>query len=185
MVLNTHDIPLTVRAKVTLVIMAFAGVKFKTGHCTSGRQYLDFTESILRKTLEQFPKVSELIICEEKYSYTKDDFKCAAWEQRKSKSTALRGPQPLLSIGKQHTLYSVILLLIKTAWQRKFKQAVTAKRTFRHNSEFINETCKCSAQCTCTQEAIIICKIFHEVQPPEKSIKLAAIKQCKGETEMS
>lgn len=78
MVLNTHDIPLTVRAKVTLVIMAFAGVKFKTGHCTSGRQYLDFTESILRKTLEQFPKVSELIICEEKYSYTKDDFKCAA-----------------------------------------------------------------------------------------------------------
>ena len=78
----------TFASDVKLVTMEFASIKFKTGHCTSGRQYLEFAETVIRKTVKQFLNLSELIICEEKYSHTPDDFKCATRVQRQSKSTA-------------------------------------------------------------------------------------------------
>ena len=63
------EIPQTITLAVKLVTMDVAGIKFKTGQCTSGRQYLVFAEIIIDKTVKQFSNMVELIICEEKYSH--------------------------------------------------------------------------------------------------------------------
>ena len=57
MLLDTSEIPQSFTSNVTFAIMEFAGIEFKTGHCTSGRQYLQYTEPVIRKSLKQFSQV--------------------------------------------------------------------------------------------------------------------------------
>lgn len=65
MLLGTLEIPHSLSTNIRMATMEFAGVKFKTGHCTSGRQYREFVESFIQKTIKQFPNISKLIVCEE------------------------------------------------------------------------------------------------------------------------
>ena len=46
------EIPQTVTVPVKLVTVEVAGIKFKTGQCTSGRQYSVFAETIIGKAVK-------------------------------------------------------------------------------------------------------------------------------------
>ena len=188
------EIPQTFASDVKLVTMKFAGIKFKTGHCTSGRQYLEFAETVIRKTVKQFLNLSELIICEEKYSHTPDDFKCATRVQRQSKSTAsiehLRETRSILnelSFNKDVlTKTSEGKALISTYLAENVdKLAIQKEMHLIVDSELITENCQCDNPCNCSAAAIPLCKTFHETVPSEKAIKLSDVKQRKGEAEMS
>ncbi|VDI32965.1 Hypothetical predicted protein [Mytilus galloprovincialis] len=58
--LDINDVPQAIRQSITKATVEFAGVKFKT-KATSGEEYLSH--------------VTKVVICEEKYSFTPDDFK--------------------------------------------------------------------------------------------------------------
>ena len=84
---NQDFIPNTIGRKVKIAAMEFAGVKFRAT-VSSGKQYLCFVEhTVLQKFLKQIPNVEKVIICEEKYSYTPDDFKAATRSQRTTASS--------------------------------------------------------------------------------------------------
>ena len=194
MLLRTQEIPHTISANVSFATMEFAGVKYKTGHCTSGRQYLDFAESIIRTTLKQFPKVSKLVICEEKYTHTPDDFKCATRQQRQSNTKIsiehLKEAQSVLS----ETKFSKDVLTktpegkaLISNYLAEHIDTLSLKKDLCLviDSELIMEKCQCTGLCSCKPPATPISKTFHHNQPPEKSTRVSNIKQCKGEAEMA
>ena len=194
LLLGTHEIPKAFASNVSFATMEFAGVKFKTGHCTSGRQYLDFAESIIRTALKQFPKVSKLVICEEKYTHTPDDFKCFTRLQRQSNTKIsiehLKDAQSVLS----ETKFSKDVLTTTPEGKSLISNYLADhidKLSFRRDlclvidSELVMEKCQCIEPCSCKPPAIPISKTFHQMLPPEKSVTLTNIKQCKGEAEMS
>jgi len=66
-------------------VIEFAGVKFKDKVC-SGIQYIKYVQNaIIKSTLTQLPNVERIVLCEEKYMFTPDNFKAATRQHRKSK----------------------------------------------------------------------------------------------------
>ncbi|VDI42653.1 Hypothetical predicted protein [Mytilus galloprovincialis] len=79
-------LPDSIRSEVKLATVEFAGVKFKA-KVFSGDDYLDFVKNYaIQKTINQMPNISRMVICEEKYHFTPDDFKTATRAQRTSSS---------------------------------------------------------------------------------------------------
>ena len=194
MLLSTLLIPQTFSANVSFATMEFAGVKYKTGHCTSGCQYLDFAESDIRTTLKQFPKVSKLFICVEKYTHTPDDFKCATRLQRQSKTkTSIEHLKEAHSVLSETKFSKDVLtktpegkaLISNYLAENIDKLSFNRDLCLVIDSELVMEKCKCTDPCSCKPPATTISKTFHESLPPEKSVRLSNIKQCKGEAEMS
>ena len=194
MLLGTLEIPQSFTNNVTFATMEFAGIKFKTGHCTSGQQYLQYTESVIRKALKQFPQVSKLIICEEKYSHTPDDFKCATRLQRQSSTKIsiehLKDAQSVLSDSKFNkdvlTKTSEGKALISNYLAENIdKLSFNKELCLVVDSEHVTENCPCTVPCACRPPAIPISKTFHESVPAEKAVKLSNIRQYKGKAEMS
>ena len=89
---NVHDIPPKIRDSVKLATVEFAGVKFKT-HATSGDEYLQhISKGVIRRLLKStnFPKLQRIVMCEEKYTYTPDDFKASTrMKRQKASSTSI------------------------------------------------------------------------------------------------
>jgi hypothetical protein len=69
---------------VSIVTIEFAGTKFKTTKdVRTGLHYLRHVESnVLKPVFLLLQNADRIIICEEKYSYTPDDFKAATRKQR-------------------------------------------------------------------------------------------------------
>ena len=66
-----------IRFKTRVVSVEFAGVKFKA-KVSSGDAYVEFIEKgVIKHILNLAPGTKHIIICEEKYSFTPDDFKAA------------------------------------------------------------------------------------------------------------
>ena len=83
--LNTLRIPESITESVQMTTMEFAGVKFQT-KVKSGTQYIKYVQnSVLKPLIQQFPNMKRLIVCEEKYTFTPDQFKAATHQQRQSK----------------------------------------------------------------------------------------------------
>ncbi|CAG2250919.1 unnamed protein product [Mytilus edulis] len=79
---NLQTLPAYIVTLISHVTVEFAGVKFKT-RAHDGKHYLQFVEdSIINKTISLMPKVKQMVICEEKYSFTPDHFKAATRTQR-------------------------------------------------------------------------------------------------------
>ncbi|CAG2250909.1 unnamed protein product [Mytilus edulis] len=75
-------LPAYIVTLISHVTVEFATVKFKT-RAHDGKHYLKFVEdSIINKTISLMPKVKQMVICEEKYSFTPDHFKAATRTQR-------------------------------------------------------------------------------------------------------
>ena len=89
---NVHDIPPKIRDSVKLATVEFAGVKFKT-HATSGDEYLQhISKGVIGRLLKStnFPKLQRIVMCEEKYTYTPDDFKASTrMKRQKASSTSI------------------------------------------------------------------------------------------------
>ena len=84
--LNVASIPKDVSTKIKVCITEFKGVKFKSGNVRTGKEYLHYVESVVIKgTTRLAPMVRTIVICEEKYGYTPDDFKAGTREQRQDK----------------------------------------------------------------------------------------------------
>ncbi|VDI71124.1 Hypothetical predicted protein [Mytilus galloprovincialis] len=85
--LDINEVPQAIRQSITKATVEFAGVKFKT-KATSGEEYLSHvTKGVIGKLSKpsHFPNMNRIVICEvceEKYSFTPDDFKAATRVKR-------------------------------------------------------------------------------------------------------
>ena len=83
---EVNVVPPSVKQTVVKVTVEFAGVKFKAKVFT-GDDYIEFVKNaVIMKTLHQLPKTDTIVICEEKYQFTPDDFKAATRAQRTTAS---------------------------------------------------------------------------------------------------
>ena len=83
--LNQTHIQQSLSTGTVFCVIEFAGVKFKLGNLHTGKEYKQHVETLLKGFLQQFPRLKTMVICEEKYNFTLDDFKAGTREQRKSK----------------------------------------------------------------------------------------------------
>ena len=79
--LKAKQYPVTSISTGKVLIAEFAGVKFKA-FSQSGKQYLEYIETLIYSMLEEFPGVKHIVICEEKYSFTPDAFKAMTHAKR-------------------------------------------------------------------------------------------------------
>ena len=87
---------------VLRLISEFAEVKFKGKNISTRTAYVKFVvKCILTPILTNLPKVRHLIICEEKYSFTPDDFKAAT-----RKSRAKTHQESLAHLQEEHDILS-------------------------------------------------------------------------------
>lgn len=70
------DFPVGLLSNVSVAIVEFAGQKFKT-RARSGQEYLKMVEDNIKKILRHIPSTKHIVICEEKYKFTPDDFKAS------------------------------------------------------------------------------------------------------------
>ncbi|XP_067660602.1 uncharacterized protein [Haliotis asinina] len=191
---NFKTIPMDVARTISVATVEFAGIKFKTT-ATSGHQYLLQIENGLIKPLQkQLPHLTRLIICEEKYRFTPDDFKAAtrANRQKKVKSgiSHLKLGDDIIS---QHKMSKPAVLqtstgkrLISSFLARNVKQLKLTNLTLDIDSECLLEGCEC-----CEDDQECRCRVFTK---PLRAVfdndgfrreLLLDIKQRKGEAEMS
>ena len=83
--IGQSHLPNTISTDVSVCAVEFAGVKFKTGNISTGKDYIQFVEMVLKRLLNQMPNIQKLIVCEEKYSFTPDEFKAGTRSQRTTK----------------------------------------------------------------------------------------------------
>ena len=90
MLLDVKLIPKTLQDSIRYATVEFAGVKFKT-KATSGDDYLVHIEKgTIGRILKGFPALKRIIVCEEKYIFTPDDFKAATrLKRQKTTSTSI------------------------------------------------------------------------------------------------
>ena len=85
--LDFKMLPAHIRNNANLSIVEFAGTKFKV-FASSGQQYVQFvSNAIIKKLVSSLPNLKRIVICEEKYSFTPDDFKASTRLQREKKIT--------------------------------------------------------------------------------------------------
>ena len=82
MELNVSFVQHQVSKGVKLVLVEFAGVKYKVGAVKTGREYLQFANSTIHSIIRSLPEVQTIVICEEMYSFTPDEFKASTKAQR-------------------------------------------------------------------------------------------------------
>lgn len=195
--LNLNRIPVEITTKMKLCMVEFAGVKFKTGNITSGKEYLRHCETVINSYLRHASCLHTLVICEEKYSHTPDEFKACTREQRNTKSTT--------SIDHLKTKYEIIGDHIFN------KEAVTKTETGKRaistylaehfhmlsvkkdveiilDSEYKYTSCSCKQSCSCSHYATPVVRSFRQGELNSISSKvreMTAIQQKKGEAEMA
>ena len=188
-------LPTSVVKKVALVTVEFAGVKFKS-NAVSGLQYLKHVENgVIKNIFQNFPQIERMVICEEKYLFTPDDFKAATQNQRmKSKSgiAHLKSQKEMLGAEKFYKES-----LIRTAEGKsvisKYLAANISQLHLRKDividvdSELNVTGCYCgtSENCNCIIYSTPISALFSSKEGHIRTENLTSIKQTKGEAEMS
>ena len=195
---RVKQIPEFIKNHVNVATYEFAGIKFKANVIT-GSQYIHFLESVIRRDiLRQLPFLQRLIICEEKYSFTPDDFKAATRCQRKSRKesiTHLKDTHEVLNsdaFDKQTIVTTAEgKSLISTYLARNIsKLNINQPFTIDIDSEYLIEGCICHKEqnegqnCGCSKYSIPMRHIFTE-SSLSRSYTLDHIRQCKGEAEMA
>ena len=79
--LKAKQDPVTSISTGKVLIAEFAGGKFKA-FSQSGKQYLEYIETLIYSMLEEFPGVKHIVIFEEKYSFTPDAVKAMTHAKR-------------------------------------------------------------------------------------------------------
>jgi hypothetical protein len=198
--LHQKEVPEYISPAVKLITMEFAGVKFKTAPGISATNYIHHIErSYISKLLFQFPHVKRVVICEEKYSYTPDDFKAATRDQRSTKQlegiSHLKTAEEMLSGNRLDTdgirNTTVGKTGISTYLAEYVKQLMIKKELVLDiDSEFRNGGCVCTnvrgltGSCQCDTYAIPL-RCVYTPSGLQGVSKLDSIHQKKGEAEMS
>jgi hypothetical protein len=83
-ILGSNTIPSILAKSAKYAKLEFAGVKFSS-FSETGKDYLrHIGKDIIGKIKHQLPLLRNIVICEEKYKFTPDDFKAAKRSQRKT-----------------------------------------------------------------------------------------------------
>lgn len=200
---NSTNIPGSVRNSVKFVTLEFAGVKFKA-KVQTGLQYLKYIEnSVLKEVRKQFPSVEQVVMCEEKYTFTPNDFKSATRNQRQRKEnytciSHLKTGTEILSDNlferESVTQTDEGKSLIST-YVAKNAQYFTISFDLKLDidSEFCLKTCDCEAsipstsvaKCECMKYTVPVRFMYSRDTGYKESNILEDIKQRKGEAEMA
>lgn len=85
MYLNKLQTPVHILDTATSAVIEFAGVKFKVT-AETGQQYLSYVQNgIIKKIMRCCPVLRQIVIVEEKYSFTPDSMKAATRQKRETK----------------------------------------------------------------------------------------------------
>ena len=197
--LDLGEVPQAIRKHVTIATVEFAGVKFKT-KATTGEEYLDnVKKGVIGRLMKpsSFPNLNRIVICEEKYSYTPDDFKAATRVKRKKETgtsiSHLKPESKIISsdkISKSAVIHTEIGKKLIGNYLAKNIQTLDLKHdlVLDIDSELIltncphsDKECDCKFKSYCTP----IRAAFSKLDGFQKQIHLESIKQRKGEAEMS
>ena len=193
---NQTHIPPNISAECTVSILEFAGVKFKLGNIQSGKEYICHCERLIKALYKIFPRLDTAVICEEKYSFTPDDFKAITREQRKGKGTKtvdhlktapeIINEQSLNKDAVRETMQGKIAISTYLA------QNLAQLQLYRQckiivDSELHLNSCDCQTECNCCKYATpILFTVFEKDGKYVSQSKLMTnIKQRKGEAEMA
>ena len=84
-----HPLPSSISSTVKVVTIEFAGVRFKSKAIT-GLDYIKSVESdYIQNIISILPRVDQIVVVEEKYSFTPDTFKAATRDQRVSSTPSI------------------------------------------------------------------------------------------------
>ena len=189
-------IPRTVSSTMRICSIEFAGFKFKTGKVKSGKEYLQSVEMFLNRVISYAPIISKVIVCEEKYSFTPDDFKASTRMQRVTHKDSdidhLKSGSRILS---DQTFNKDVLTktdtgkrLISTYLAENIQNMVFTKDVkVIVDSEMNAYLCSCADHCSCQKYSTpIMCSFDASMLEKRSELKhLTSVKQSKGEAEMS
>ena len=192
---GTTAIPPCLASSINFVTIEFAGVKFKA-KAISGLQYLKQVENgLIKNMIHQLPNVKRMVICEEKYSFTPDDFKAATREQRTKQRhaiTHLKTSSEILNSEKFHkdallTTTEGKSLISKYLASNVSKLMIKKDMILDVDSELNMTSCHCvnSQSCSCDIYSTPIRAFFNQQKSFVDIQKLTSIRQKKGEAEMS
>ena len=195
LMINFHSIPTDIVLKTKISIFEFAGVKFKS-FATSGKKYLDYVSSIVKQVKHQLPNLKHIVICEEKYMFTPDDFKQATRKKRqkgeKISISHLKEESEVLSDERLSkvavTSTSLGKQLIGTYLGRHLQELqINDDLTIDVDSEYVVIKCNCSkvSTCNCKPYSIPLRATFSKENGCTSVSELRQIHQRKGEGEMA
>ena len=193
---NQTHIPQNVSAECTVSVLEFAGVKFKLGNIQSGKEYIDHCERIIKGLYKKFPRLDTVVICEEKYHFTPDDFKVITREQRTSKwGKTVDHPKTAAAIINGHSLNKDA---VTGTMQGKIAISAFLAQNLKEiqmhqeckvvvDSELYLNSCDCQEQCTYEKYATPL--LFTVVETDGKFVSqtefMSQIRQRKGEADMA
>lgn len=195
--INLKTIPHYASQKIHGATVEFAGYKFKA-FVSSGQQYLKYVQnSVIKKSLLMLPNVKRMVLCEEKYRYTPDDFKSQTRAQRnkseKTNITHLKAENEMLSASVYNkealcTTSAGKSLISTYLAQNVHHIQVKSELVLDIDSEFYELGCECASnklKCTCPKYTIPVRCVFSKLSATPTISKLENIRQCKGEGEMA
>ena len=189
-------LPTEIRKAVSLITVEFAGVKFKTKSQTGDQYLLNIEKLILKPLFHYYENIERIVICEEKYQYTPDDFKAATRQQRVQKKTDtishLKVGEEIISrtnfdrqaVTSPEGKCLISTYLAKFAHQLQIEEDIVIDI----DSELEVVGCKCAgatSDCNCNTYAVPIRCHFSKQKGFEKMEKSNEIKQRKGEAELA
>ena len=86
MSISLSSILLPILTSMRVCLCEFAGMKFKIGKLKSGREYLQYIQCFINNFYRNCNSIATPVICEEKYTFTPDDFKAGTRKQRRADS---------------------------------------------------------------------------------------------------
>ena len=69
------QLSLAVSRSAAVCAIEFAGVKFRLRNIASSKEYIQHVEMILKRLSKQMANLQTIVVCEEKYTFTPDEFK--------------------------------------------------------------------------------------------------------------
>ena len=164
---------------------------------TTGDQYIQYiNKGVINHLASSLSRIDHIVICEEKYQFTPDDLKANTRQKRQKKETIsiahLKEESEILSeskLSKKAIVSTAIGKSLISSYLSKHGEELSMQKnmTLDIDSEAVMCTCYCGHQddgCVCKPYTIPARFKFLEGKVGEK-IHLSAIKQRKGEAEMS
>ena len=193
---NQTHLPQNVTGECTVCVLEFAGVKFKLGNIQSGKEYIDHCERSIKGLFKKFPSLNTVVICEEKYNFTPDDFKAITRAQRKkSTGKTVDHLKTASDIINEHNLNKDAItgtmqgkIAISTYLAENLKKLqLHHECNIIMDSELHLNSCDCQEECTCQTYATPILMTVEKKNDNymSKTEKMSHIRQRKGEAEMA
>ena len=185
--LQTETIPADIQRSIKVIIIEFAGMKFKA-FAKTGQEFIDYIQNnLLQPLLREYKTTNHIIVCEEKYSFTPDVFKALTREKRQKEEHYevfhLKSKEEMLSLSAFSKG-----ALTRTAEGKKLISSFLAAHVqdMKFNKDLILDIdSEYLLKTDNPQYAVPIRAVFEENGAKVTTTELGHIKQRKGEAEMA